>query len=161
MRYYIDAEFNGNGGQLISIALVREDGAEFYEVLPTHELIMPWVKQHVMPILDKEPVERATVTRKLQKFLRRDAGPHSFIADWPEDIVHFCNLLLRDHGKRNDPLRLRCILLDLPGFDTAQASSKPHNALADAHSLRDFVEANVHDDHGRMVAEDRAMMEGA
>ena len=135
MRYYIDTEFNGNGGQLISIALVREDGAEFYEVLHAHELIVPWVKAHVMPILEKEPVDRATVTRKLQKFLRKDDGPHSFVADWPEDLVHFCNLLVRVHGKRNDPLRFRCILLQLGWFDTALASASPQNAVADARSL--------------------------
>jgi len=34
MRYFIDAEFNGFGGQLISLALVPEDeeAVPFYEV---------------------------------------------------------------------------------------------------------------------------------
>ncbi len=41
MRYYIDTEFNGTGGQLLSLALVREDGLSFYEVLHAHELIVP------------------------------------------------------------------------------------------------------------------------
>lgn len=160
MRYYIDTEFNGSGGQLISIALVREDGAEFYEVVHLHELIVPWVKEHVLPILDKEAIDRAAATRRLQKFLRKDPGPHSFIADWPEDLVHFCNLLMRDHGKRNDPLRFRCLLLALPDFDTARASARPHNALADAHSLMAYVEANLRGERHAMAAEDLALLEG-
>lgn len=161
MRYYIDTEFNGNGGQPVSIALVRQDGAEFYEVLHAHELIVPWVAAHVMPVLGKEPVDRATATKKLQKFLRKDPGPHSFVADWPEDLVHFCNLLLRGHGKRNDPLRFRCLLLDLPGFDTAAASEQPHNALADARSLMRFVEANLAGERHEMAPGDLALLEGA
>jgi hypothetical protein len=160
MRYYIDCEFNGSGGQLLSIALVREDGAEFYEVLPAHELIVPWVREHVLPLLDQPPVERAAVTKKLQKFLRKDNGPHSFIADWPEDFVHFFNLLMRDHGKRNDPMQLRCVLLSLPGFDTAAASERPHHALSDARSLCLFVEANLAGERHNMVPEDLAMLEG-
>ena len=161
MRYYIDTEFNGSGGQPISIALVRQDGGEFYQVLHAHELIVPWVADHVLPVLDKEPVDRATATKRLQKFLRKDAGPHSFIADWPEDLVHFCNLLMRGHGKRNDPLQFRCLLLHLPGFDTASASARPHNALADAHSLKAYVEAHLTGDRHDMSAADLALLEGS
>lgn len=32
MRYYLDTEFNGRGGQLLSLALVREDGESIYWV---------------------------------------------------------------------------------------------------------------------------------
>ncbi|MEN2711627.1 hypothetical protein ACQKOH_00405 [Sphingomonas sp. NPDC092331] len=161
MRYYLDSEFNGNGGQLLSIALVRADGAEFYEVLHAHELIVPWVKANVMPVLERQPIDRATVVKKLQKFLRKDPGPHSFIADWPEDIAHFCRLLVRNHGKRNDPLRFRCLLLDLPGFDTAHASAAPHNALSDARSLRDHVEAGLAPGGEGLSPEDLALLHGS
>jgi len=52
-------------------------------------------------------------------------------------------MLLRDHGKRNDPFQFACLLLNLAGFDTARASKVPHNALADAQALAGFVEANL------------------
>ncbi|NCP19665.1 MAG: hypothetical protein GW855_10975 [Erythrobacter sp.] len=143
MRYYIDTEFNGTGGQLLSIALVRQDGASFYEVLHAHELIVPWVREHVVPHYGQEPVERLQAVKKMQKFLRKDSGPHVFIADWPEDLVHFNTMLLRDHGKRNDPFRFACLLLNLPEFDTARASELPHNALADARALASYVEGNL------------------
>tara|TARA_B100000678_G_scaffold270885_1_gene259150 strand:- start:459 stop:965 length:507 start_codon:yes stop_codon:yes gene_type:complete len=161
MRYYIDTEFNGTGGQLLSIALVREDGASFYEVLHAHELIVPWVSEHVVPHFDQEPVDRMRAIKKLQKYLRKDSGPHVFIADWPEDLVHFNTMLLRGHGKRNDPFQYACLLLNLPGFDTARASEVPHNALADARALADFVEANLAGKVDGMVAEDLALVRNA
>lgn len=34
MRLYLDTEFNGFGGSLISAALVSTGGHEWYEVLP-------------------------------------------------------------------------------------------------------------------------------
>lgn len=165
MRYYIDTEFNGTGGQLLSIALVREDGAHFYEVLHPHELIVPWVKENVAPHFGQEPVERLQVVKKMQKFLRKDAGdgggPHVFIADWPEDIAHFCAMLLRDHGKRNDPFQFACLLLNLAGFDTALVSETPHNALADARALAAHVEANLAGAARDMAPEDLALVRNA
>ncbi|MBX3594836.1 3'-5' exoribonuclease [Sphingomonas sp.] len=158
MRYYIDTEFNGSGGQLLSIALVREDGAQFHEALHPHELIVPWVREHVMPQMDREPVDRATMVRKLQKFLRKDGGPFLFVADWPEDLAHFCALLIRDHGKRNDPMSLSCLLVHLPGFDTAAHSARPHNALADAIALKERVEANLRGAHAELSEHDLARL---
>lgn len=161
MRYYIDTEFNGSGGQLLSLALVREDGTHFYEVLHAHELILPWVKDHVVPHFGLDPVSRAQAVKKLQKFLRKDSGPHVFIADWPEDLVHFNQMLLRDHGKRNDPFQYACLLLNLPGFDTASASELPHNALADAKALADYVEKNLSGEFASMDAADLALVRNA
>ncbi|PIW55550.1 MAG: hypothetical protein COW16_05550 [Sphingomonadales bacterium CG12_big_fil_rev_8_21_14_0_65_65_10] len=161
MRYYIDTEFNGTGGQLLSIALVREDGAYFYEVLHAHELVVPWVKEHVVPHFGQEPVARLQVVKKLQKFLRKDSEQHVFIADWPEDLAHFNMMLLRDHGRRNDPFQYACLLLHLPGFDTADASDIPHNALEDARALADYVEGNLAGSRKGMIAEDLALVRNA
>ena len=37
MRYYLDTEFNGFGGALLSLALVPDDGEEFYVTLECAE----------------------------------------------------------------------------------------------------------------------------
>lgn len=161
MRYYIDTEFNGTGGQLLSIALVRQDGAHFYEVLHAHDLVVPWVKEHVVPLYGQEPMERLQAVKKLQKFLRKDAGPHVFIADWPEDLAHFNTMLLRDHGKRNDPFQYVCLLLGLPGFDTALSSRVPHNALEDARALAGHVERNLSGDLATMEEADLRLLRNA
>jgi hypothetical protein len=56
MNLFLDCEFNGFGGELISMALVDGDGNYFYEVLPCLEPIN-WVKENVLPMLDKQPVQ--------------------------------------------------------------------------------------------------------
>ena len=45
MRYFLDTEFNGFGGQLLSLALVPEDGGEeFYITLQHDGPFEPWVE---------------------------------------------------------------------------------------------------------------------
>jgi hypothetical protein len=134
MRYFLDCEFNGFDGPLISIALVPEvaDLPEFYAVLPCHRPLR-WVAEHVIPHLDAQAQSRATVVAALTAFLLPDPGP-ILVADWPEDIAHAA-ALLAFQGRRALP-QVRFDLVNLPGFDTAGASTRPHNALADARALR-------------------------
>ena len=43
MRYFLDTEFNGFGGDLLSLALVPEHGAdEFYVTLKSDAAIVSW-----------------------------------------------------------------------------------------------------------------------
>ena len=53
MRYFLDTEYNGFGGALISLALVPEYGDdEFYAILKCPDPIVAWVERHVIPYLD-------------------------------------------------------------------------------------------------------------
>ena len=132
MKVWIDTEFNDFRGELISMALVAEDGREFYEVLDCLTP-SPWVAENVMPILHKAPVARLVLQKRLFQFLMEYDDVH-LIADWPEDIAHFCNTLITGPGQRigTPPLTLE-IRRDM---DDA-VSAIPHNALEDARSLRD------------------------
>ena len=51
MKYFLDTEFNEFGGELISLALVREDGESIYLVYPDLPEYGAWVKEHVVPII--------------------------------------------------------------------------------------------------------------
>ena len=139
MRYFIDAEFNGFGGQLISLALVPEDGetAPFYEVLVCTNP-HSWVIEHVIPVLQKQPISRPELISKLATYLRGDPEP-MMTADWPEDIAHLALLMLTGPGWRMPSPRLIIELLDLPLFDSAELSGVPHNACHDAIALRTYV----------------------
>lgn len=130
-RIWIDCEFNEFRGDLISMALVAESGQEWYRVLPCSNP-GPWVAQHVMPVLGIEPTERAEFTISLRRWLSPFRAVH-VIADWPEDISHFCDSLIVGPGMRIDtpPLTLE-IRRDLDGV----VSELPHNALADARAIR-------------------------
>jgi hypothetical protein len=134
VRYFVDCEFTGFDGPLISIALVpeRETRPDFYAVLPCHRP-RRWVADHVMPVLGATAQARADVVAALTAYLVGDPDP-LLVADWPEDIAHAASLLAYQ-GRCLVP-HARFALLNLPGFDTASASALPHNAIADAHALR-------------------------
>jgi hypothetical protein len=139
MRYFLDAEFNGFGGQLISLALVPEDekAAPFYEALPC-AAPAPWVAEHVIPALQTRPISRPEMTAKLAAYLRDDEAP-VVTGDWPEDIAHLALLMVTAPGARIPSERLVFELLDLPLFDSETLSKVPHNACHDAAALRDYV----------------------
>ena len=139
LRYFLDAEFNGFGGRLISLALVPEDedAAPFYAALPCPDP-EPWTAEHVMPVLRTESIERAAMTQKLADYLRSDGAP-LVVADWPEDIAHLALLMVTCPGSRLPTPKLVFELHDLPLFDAQTASEVPHNARYDAMALRDYV----------------------
>ena len=137
MRYFLDCEFNGFDGPLISIALVpeAEGHLEFYAVLPCHRPLR-WVAENVFPHLGAAAQSRADVVAALTAYLLGDPAP-VLVADWPEDIAHAAALLAL-RGRRA-VATVRFDLLNLPGFETASMSARPHNALADARALRTEV----------------------
>ena len=143
MRYYLDTEFNGFGGALLSLALVPEDGQEFYVTLQCDDPIFPWVERNVVPYLDNVPVGLVSprMTRReaadaLAAYLGTDPEPE-LVADWPEDITQFCSLLMIGPGQMVPVPPMTFRLLPLQGFSPAANSAVPHNALHDARSLRD------------------------
>ena len=146
MRYFLDTEYNGFGGVLLSLGLVGEDEREeLYFVLPPPAEIHPWVERHVMPYMNHvpsahqaPPLDRLQAAHALGAFLAHDQDIE-IIADWPEDIAQLAMLLLTGPGEivRTPPLRFR--FFPLPGFSTAGSSAVPHNALHDARALRQHV----------------------
>src|SRR3712207_6810174 len=101
MRYFLDTEFNGFGGELISLALVPEHGdQEFYAVLKLPEEVHGWVERNVVPYLHSVPeglngakISRLEAASELARYLAADPDP-VIVADWPEDIAHFCSLIV-------------------------------------------------------------------
>ncbi len=144
MRYYLDAEFNGFGGALISIALVPEsEGATpFYGAVECRDPT-PWVAAHVIPALDVEPMSYDELQWAFADYLATDAEP-VLIADWPEDIVHAARLLATDDGRRLIVSAVRFELAEVVNFSTAELSHVPHNAWHDAVALRTFCMARRH-----------------
>lgn len=132
MRIFLDCEFNGFKGELISMALVSEDRKEWYEVLHCKNPC-DWVAEHVMPVLFKTPTDPLQFALSLQSFLNQFTAIH-IVADWPEDIQHFCAALITGPGQRIDtpPLTLEVLRID-------SISEIPHNALYDARGIRNEV----------------------
>ena len=146
MRYFLDCEFDGFGGPLISLALVPEDGSEeFYAVLDTPRPWCDWVERHVAPFLDmvpdnlkRRPQPAEQVSHELADWL--SGLPHvEIVADWPDDIAYFCRVLMTGPGQMVTVPHLTFQLMNLAGFSANRNSKVPHNALHDARALRDHV----------------------
>ena len=129
MRLFIDGEWNGYGGELLSFALIAEDFNCWYEVFPLPQSLGLGVAMNVVPQLRKEPISIPEAQRSLEKFLAQFDAIH-VVADWPEDIARFCDLLVTGPGERinTPPLTLEVLRVDT-------VSLNPHNALADATAL--------------------------
>jgi hypothetical protein len=145
MRYFLDTEYNGWGGALLSLALVPEDGEELYLTLDWSGALEPWVEKHVVPYLDtvadslvSPRLSRDDAARMLAHYLAGDPEP-MIVADWPEDIAQLCNLVVVGAGVMAEVPPLRFEFMPLSGFSTAANSKVPHNALHDARALRDHV----------------------
>jgi len=129
MDIYIDCEWNGWCGELISMALVSADGREFYEVLGCDEPC-GWVAENVMPVLNKKQVYLTVFEQHLQGYLAQFSEVN-IIADWPEDIERFCAALIIGEGECmiTPPLSMQVVRIN-------SYSAIPHNALEDARGNR-------------------------
>jgi hypothetical protein len=146
MRYFLDTEFDGFGGKLLSIALVPEDGGEeFYAVIQHDGVADPWVERYVVPYLDMVPeslkaprMAREEAAVSLAQWLAHDEAP-DIIADWPEDLAQLSMLLVTSPGRMVAMPGLTLRFVPLHGFSTAANSAVPHNALHDARALRHHI----------------------
>lgn len=132
MRMYLDCEFNGYGGELISLALVAEDHSWFYREFEIKDPVDPWVAQHVMPHIDSYS-DYVHGQESLAEWLARWQRIH-VVADWPADISYFCEFLITGPGTRIDTPKLT---MEVRRDIDSSKSETPHYALADARALMD------------------------
>lgn len=146
MRIWIDTEFNGFEGDLISLALVDEKERFFYRYMACPRAC-EWVSQNVLPVLGKyrpEPVATQPALmhpsnfwalHRIQLALQQWLEPYDsvhVVADWPEDIAQFSRMLITGPGTRiNTPPLTMEVRRDLDA-----ESLVPHNALEDARAMR-------------------------
>ena len=158
MRYYLDCEFWGWRGDIISLALVGDDGRELYLAFDQTELKheariatladeRKWMLDNVLPIIDVEGASplrvgrcRADIQRlwpqRIADFLLFHQTIH-ITADWPEDIRLFCELLMVGPGQTLIPdKRIAFEWTRRDAYPTTLAGAVQHNALWDARVLR-------------------------
>jgi hypothetical protein len=145
LRYFLDTEYNGWGGALLSLALVPEEGEELYLTLDWDGKLEEWVERNVIPYLDtvspsliSPRMSRADAAGIVAHYLAGDPDP-LIVADWPEDIAQLNMLLVTGPGIMAEVPGLTFQFMLLSGFSTAANSKVPHNALHDARALRDHI----------------------
>lgn len=145
---YLDCEFNGNNGHLISIALYNPKGESFYEVddfwislsriadpFDGHDALKPWVRENVIPMLNKKAISIEQIKGKLSDYLAFEDDV-TIYADWPEDFVHLCKLLFIINVNTETPRKLiEKLTMKLITTPDTHVSKLPHNALEDAKAL--------------------------
>lgn len=99
MRYFLDTEFNESGPgkpiQLISIALVREDGPDLYCVNSEfdRESANEWVKANVLPHLGPwMPVPLKQIAEQIVRWIDDDPKPEFWGYYCSYDWVVFCQI---------------------------------------------------------------------
>ncbi len=137
MRFFLDTEFNGFGGKLMSLALVPENDSvpEFYKELEIKDQLEPWVRDNVVPHMFLPASTRQEFQQALGNYLWECRDDIIIIADWPDDIRYFCESLITGPGMMLKFVNNLKFELD---FGIEYESLVPHNALHDARAIRDF-----------------------
>jgi len=141
MKLFLDTEFNGFGGKLMSMALVPEDTKqqEFYCEIVMMDQLEPWVKDNVVPHMFLPLVTYKQFQGLLSMYLNSlffsKTETVTIVADWPDDIRYFCEAMITGPGQR-------IVLIDPKiNFELDMSieyeSLVPHNALHDARGIRD------------------------
>jgi hypothetical protein len=153
MKYYIDCEFDGLGGKLISMALVREDGRSLY-VVTDHKPQNLWVAEHVSPVLYAVPLDRIefsafeasplALARLLEEYFGEDLNPH-IVADWPDDIKYFCEACITGPGTMISVRSVSMEIRRVDAYENGKAIAGPdhaiqHNAWWDALALKTYFD---------------------
>lgn len=145
MLIFIDTEFNGYSGELISLALVTNTGKDFYEVLTPTKPIVRWVRENVMPYLEQEPITIEKFQVKLYQYLMEVSEycrePLIIYADWPDDIKYLCESLITGPGTSiPTPVKMNFVL---DRSLSSELSQVPHNAYHDAVAImKDYYGKN-------------------
>ena len=135
MKLFLDTEFNGFGGSLLSMALVPENSSlEFYREINFSGQLDPWVRDNVVPKLVLQPISYAKFQSDLAEYLWA-MGECTIVADWPDDIKYFCEALITGPGQRFSFTPNIKFELD---FGIEYESNAPHNALEDARGIKEF-----------------------
>lgn len=153
-RFYIDCEFDGHNGPLLSLALVREDGDSIHIEVNVAAMDV-WVQDNVLPLMGKHEAPKSAkvyhdeVGRVVLRFIGDCTHP-VIVADSPVDIARFCRAISTgidgrwvsvDYSRMTFEVHnVDCYPTDLPG-------AVQHNAWWDAMALRHkLASTNATDD---------------
>jgi hypothetical protein len=145
-RYYIDCEFDGHNGALLSVAIVRDDGLATSLHLTIRAIAYDsWVIKNVVPLLDSHDatmdaanVFPDAVGAFLRQFIGDDPQP-IIVADSPVDIGRFCQAISTggDGGWASTSYeRMTFIVENVDCYPTDLPGAIQHNAWWDAMALR-------------------------
>jgi hypothetical protein len=148
MKYYLDCEFDGHNGALLSMALVSVSGRNIH-IRTTASPTDPWVIENVEPLMTQHHASEAVVVlpnkvgNAIRSFIGGDQHP-VIIADSPVDIGRFCTALSTgpDGGWASADYPLMTFEVhNVDCYPTTLPGAVQHNAWWDAMALREKLTA--------------------
>ena len=144
MKYYIDTEFDGHKGCLLSIALVGDAGDSVHIQVDIEPMDL-WVRHNVFPLMGTHQASKSVkvylneVGRVVREFIGEDDCP-TIIADSPVDIGRFCQAISTGKDGQWVSADYPTMLFEVHNVDcypTQLAGAVQHNAWWDAMALRE------------------------
>ena len=142
-RFYIDCEFDGHNGPLISMGIIREDGRDLYIMVESHPRNL-WVLENVVPVLERHSAYVTWVCPPnlvggaIRSFIGLCECP-VIIADSPVDIARFCAAISTSEDGDWQSTNYRAMRFEVHNVDCYPndiEGAVQHNAWWDAVSLR-------------------------
>jgi len=140
--FYLDCEFDGHNGPLLSVALVRDYHDSIY--IKTDKVAKdPWVLSHVIPVINNHEcyTELTLPSHRVAEELLKFIGPCDhpiFICDSLQDAIYLSYLLVNDaegNYKSSPFLSLHIEVKNIDSFPTSAPNLVQHNAWCDAMAL--------------------------
>lgn len=167
MRYFLDTEFDGHAGPLLSLALVSEDGTGFHASIVSVKATDPWVIANVEPLTDQHDADVTAILKHpnqmggaIRSFIELSSkvgdDVHAIIADAPGDIARFCAAIGTGEDGAWTPTefpRLTFEYHNVEPYPTTLPGAVQHNAWWDAMALREKLAAKPSTWRGRNHAQ--------
>lgn len=156
MRYYLDTEFDGHIGPLLSLAMVSEDGLSFHASSVSVTATDAWVIAHVVPVIDRHDADVTAILKQshqmggaIRSFIELSSRVgddcHTIIADAPGDIGRFCTAIGTGETGGWTPTefpRLTFEYHNVEPYPTSLPGAVQHNAWWDAMALRHLLQSS-------------------
>ena len=148
MKYYLDCEFNGFGGHLMTMGIAAEDGRNLYLIYNTRSTD-PWVQKNVGPLIYDVPIKphvdiignaNANGPAHIAAFMNQDYDIN-IITDWPDDIKYFCQSIITGPGQMAALPSFSMHVVRVDAYPTTLKGAVQHNAMWDALALKHYCES--------------------
>jgi hypothetical protein len=149
--FYIDCEFDGHDGPLLSMAMVRGDGWSLHVKVGGVAVFDPWVLENVLPVMDSHKADNSWDVHKnevgivLRGFIG-DCDNPTIIADSPVDIGRFCRAISTgvDGGWASAGYPgMTFIVRNADCYPTTLEGAVQHNAWWDAMALHALIASQI------------------
>lgn len=146
-RIFVDFEFNSYKGEVMSVGLVNSMGVALYNIFPKPQApINDWVDQNVVPQMESGTpngirplrLDAERFQEVLQAYLQKEEGEIEIVADWPDDVKYFSELLITGPGRMISipGIVFRVVRVDAYTDVRPLEGAVQHHALWDALQLR-------------------------